>query len=130
MKKFILLSALFVASCSSPPEPPKVDWKGNAEVMNSQLPDWKATQGIIKSDKVTGRWSQVLRGFTPENRLYNDAVFYAVAHSDRIVIETSDSSDYFTAKTWLREHGATGVIEFKPLYSAWGVRTTNIYVQR
>lgn len=130
MKRIILLSALFIASCSSPPEPPKVDWKGKPEVMNSQLPDWKATQGVIKSDKVTGRWSQVLRGFTPENRLYNDAVFYAVAHSDRIVIETSDSGAYFTAKAWLREHGATGVIEYKPLYSAWVGRTTNIYVQR
>lgn len=130
MKKLILLTSLFIAACSSPPEPPKVDWNAKPEVMNGQSIDWQANQGVIKSDKVTGRWSQVLRGFTPENRLYNDAVFYAVAHSDRIVIETSDNSAYFPAKAWLREHGATGVIEYKPLHRALNIRTTNIYVQR
>ncbi|EBC1407505.1 conjugal transfer protein [Salmonella enterica] len=130
MKKVMLVFVFFATACSSPPEAPKVDWKGNAEVMNSHAIDWQANQGVIKSDSVTGQWSQVLRGFKPENRLYDDAVFYAVAHSDRIVVETSESGAYFTAKRWLQEHGATGVIEYRKNNDNFGLKTTNIYVAR
>ena len=130
MKKVMLVFVFLATACSSPPEAPKVDWKGNAEVMNSHAIDWQANQGVIKSDSVTGQWSQVLRGFKPENQLYDDAVFYAVAHSDRIVVETSESGAYFTAKRWLQEHGATGVIEYQTKPYSLGLKTTNIYIQK
>lgn len=130
MRKLILLFIFVTAACSSPPEAPKVDWKGNAEVMNSHAIDWQDNQGVIKSDSVTGHWSKVLRGFKPENRLYDDAVFYAVAHSDRVVVETSESSAYFISKRWLKEQGATGVIEYRKINDNFGLKTTNIYVAR
>ncbi|HHV4851207.1 TPA: cag pathogenicity island Cag12 family protein [Klebsiella pneumoniae] len=130
MKKVMLVFVFLATACSSPPEAPKVDWKGSAEVMNSHAIDWQANQGVIKSDSVTGQWSQVLRGFKPENRLYDDAVFYAVAHSDRIFVETSESGAYFTAKRWLQEHGATGVIEYRKNNDNFGLKTTNIYVAK
>lgn len=130
MKKIALVLVFFAAACSSPPEAPQVNWKGSTDVMNSHAIDWRASQGIIKSDKVTGQWSQILHDFKPENQLYHDAVFYAVAHSDRIVVETTDSGAYFVAKHWLRQQGATGVIEYRKKTNNTGIKVTNIYVQK
>ncbi|WP_407254285.1 hypothetical protein [Escherichia coli] len=53
MKKLILLSAIVMSGCSSPPEPPQVNWSDKPETMNSQLPDWQPTNQVVKSDKVT-----------------------------------------------------------------------------
>ncbi|WP_289347319.1 cag pathogenicity island Cag12 family protein [Pantoea stewartii] len=130
MKKCVLFLAFLAAACSSPPEPPQVNWQGYADVVNGHAIGWHASRGVIKSDNVMAKWSQSLHGFTPENRLYDDAVFYAVAHSDRVIIVASNGNDYFVAKRWLREHGATGVIEFQNRLDCFGIKNTDIYFQR
>ncbi|EBE2365209.1 conjugal transfer protein [Salmonella enterica] len=129
MKKLLLLSIFLLGACSSPPEAPKVDWDKKEEVMNTQLMAWSPTDHVIKSDVVNGHWQQKITGFVPENRFYNDSVFYAVAHSKRIIVETSGSTAFFTAKNWLRQHGATGLIEYRnnqPCITC----NTNIYFGR
>ena len=98
MKKLILLSAIVMSGCSSPPEPPQVNWSDKPETMNSQLPDWQPTNQVVKSDKVTSTWMKVITNFSPENRLYDDSVFYAVAHSPVIIVETTNGGDFFIAK--------------------------------
>lgn len=129
MKKLVLISVLFLAACSSPPEPPQVDWKNKGEVMNTELMQWQPTFTIIKSDAVKSSWEKVITNFTPENRLYDDAVFYAIAHSDTIIVETNNNGvDYFTAKNWLRAHGAYGVIQFKNKTDCITCRSTNVYL--
>ncbi|HBW9136120.1 TPA: conjugal transfer protein, partial [Klebsiella pneumoniae] len=102
MKKMLMVSVLFLSACSSPPEPPQVDWEQNPETVNTQLMDWQPTYSVIKSDKVNSSWVKVIHNFRPENRLYDDAVFYSVAHSDSVIVETSNGTDFFTAKNWLR----------------------------
>ncbi|HDT5032197.1 TPA: conjugal transfer protein [Escherichia coli] len=130
MKKIILLAAVIMSGCSSPPEPPQVDWGNKPESMNSQLPSWQPTNRVIKSEKVTSTWMKVVRNFLPENRLYDDSVFYAVAHSPEIIVEASNGSDFFTAKKWLRNNGAYGVIQYRYKSNGFGVRSTNIYFER
>ncbi|EJJ8281093.1 conjugal transfer protein [Salmonella enterica] len=129
MKKLLLLSIFLLGACSSPPEAPKVDWDKKEDVMNTQLMAWSSTDHVLKSDVVNGHWQQKITGFVPENRFYNDAVFYAVAHSKRVVVETSGSTDFFNAKAWLRKNGAEGVIEYrsnKPCVMC----TTTLYLEK
>ncbi|HAW2529992.1 TPA: conjugal transfer protein, partial [Escherichia coli] len=76
---------------------------------------WTPTSNVIKSDNINSLWSKVLPDFKPENRLYDDSVFYAVAHSEKIVVRTSSFDSYWSAKDWLRKNDATGVIEYQPL---------------
>ena len=52
MKKMLMVSVLFLSACSSPPEPPQVDWEQNPETVNTQLMDWQPTYSVIKSDKI------------------------------------------------------------------------------
>ena len=130
MKKLILLSAIVMSGCSSPPEPPQVNWSDKPETMNSQLPDWQPTNQVVKSDKVTSTWMKVITNFSPENRLYDDSVFYAVAHSPVIIDETTNGGDIFIAKKWLRNNGAYGVIQYRYKSNGFGVRSTNIYFER
>ncbi|WP_407228289.1 hypothetical protein [Escherichia coli] len=61
--------------------------------MNS-VPDWQPTNQVVKSDKVTSTWMKVITNFSPENRLYDDSVFYAVAHSSVIIVETTNGGDF------------------------------------
>jgi len=75
MKKVVLTALLFLSACSSPPEPPQVDWKQDPATMNSQLMDWQPTFTVIKSDQVNSSWVKLIRNFSPENRLYSDDVF-------------------------------------------------------
>lgn len=130
MKRIVLAGFVFLSACSSPPEPPQVDSKKNPETMNSQLMDWQPTFTVIKSDRVNSSWIKVIKNFTPENRLYDDAVFYAVAHSDSIIIESSRGEDFFTAKNWLRSNGAYGLIQYRYKRDEFGVKSINIYLQK
>ncbi|MDJ4048334.1 cag pathogenicity island Cag12 family protein, partial [Salmonella enterica] len=68
--------------------------------------------------------------FKPENRLYDDSVFYAVAHSEEIVVRTSSFDSYWSAKDWLRKNGATGVIEYQPLKRWLNNDYVEIYLSR
>ena len=130
MKKIIFITSILLSGCSSPPEPPQVDWNGKPDTVNSQLPDWQPTYQVIKADKVSSSWMKTISGFKPENRLYDDSVFYAVAHSPVIIVETNNGTDFFTAKKWLRSNGAYGVIQYSCKVSGFGVRSTNIYFER
>ncbi|HBR6621186.1 TPA: conjugal transfer protein [Klebsiella pneumoniae] len=130
MKKMLMVSVLFLSACSSPPEPPQVDWKQNPETVNAQLMDWQPTYSVIKSDKVNSSWVKVIHDFRPENRLYDDAVFYSVAHSDSVIVETSNGKDFFTAKNWLRANGANGVIQYRYKMKCLSCRTTSVYLSR
>ena len=130
MKKIALSCLLFLSACSSPPEPPQVDWEGNPENMNSKLMDWEPTFAVIKADKVNSSWTKVIRNFYPENRLYSDDVFYAVAHSDSVIVESSHGDDFFTAKNWLRSNGAYGVIRYRYKADSFGVKKVSVYLQR
>ena len=130
MKKILMISILVLTACSSPPEPPQVEWEKTPEVMNTQIMNWKPTSGVIKSDNINSSWSKVLPGFKPENRLYDDSVFYAVAHSEKIVVRTSSFDSYWSAKDWLRKNGATGVIEYQPLKRWLNNDYVEIYLSR
>ncbi|EAW8461779.1 cag pathogenicity island Cag12 family protein [Salmonella enterica] len=131
MKKLALISVIVLAACSSPPEPPQVDWKQEPQAMNASMIQWQPTFTVIRSGAVSGTWEKVITNFVPENRLYDDAVFYAVAHSDTIIVETNNNGvDYFTAKSWLRTHGAYGVIQFKNKTDCVTCRSTNVYLIR
>ncbi len=66
MKKMLMVSVLFLSACSSPPEPPQVDWEQNPETVNTQLMDWQPTYSVIKSDKVNSSWIKVIHDFRPE----------------------------------------------------------------
>ncbi|ECZ5471009.1 conjugal transfer protein [Salmonella enterica subsp. enterica serovar Oslo] len=127
MKKILMVSIILLAACSSPPEPPQVDWKKKPETINSEMMNYKSTYSVIKSDNVNGKWSKEIRNFKPENRLYDDAVFYAVTHSDRIVVSTSSADGFWIAKDWLIKNGATCVIEYQPVINCLTCRETNLY---
>ncbi|HFF7121841.1 TPA: cag pathogenicity island Cag12 family protein, partial [Klebsiella pneumoniae] len=62
--------------------------------------------------------------------LYDDAVFYSVAHSDSVIVETSNGTDFFTAKNWLRANGANGVIQYRYKMNCFSCRTTSVYLSR
>ncbi|EED2840856.1 conjugal transfer protein [Salmonella enterica subsp. enterica serovar Oranienburg] len=130
MKKMLMVCILFLSACSFPPEPPQVEWEKRPEVMNTQIMNWTPTSGVIKSGNISSSWSKVLSGFRPENRLYDDSVFYAVAHSEKIVVRTSSFGGYWTAKNWLRRNGATGVIEYQPLKRLLNNDYVEIYLSR
>ncbi|HDN7368044.1 TPA: conjugal transfer protein [Salmonella enterica subsp. enterica serovar Chester] len=130
MKKMIMVCILFLIACSSPPEPTQVEWEKRPEVMNTQIISWTPTSGVIKSDNINSSWSKVLSDFSPENRLYDDSVFYAVTHSEKIVIRASSFNNYWTAKDWLRRNGATCVIEYQPLKSWLKNDYVEIYLSR
>lgn len=70
-----MISILVLTACSSPPEPPQVEWEKMPEVMNTQIMNWTPTSNVIKSDNINSLWSKVLPDFKPENRLYDDSVF-------------------------------------------------------
>ncbi|EEW2245691.1 cag pathogenicity island Cag12 family protein [Yersinia enterocolitica] len=130
MKKVVLTALLFLSACSSPPEPPQVDWKQDPATMNSQLMDWQPTFTVIKSDRVNSSWVKLIRNFSPENRLYSDDVFFAVAHSDSVIVESSRGDDFFTAKNWLRSNGAYGLIQYRYKPDDFGIKSINIYLQK
>ncbi|HFW0766728.1 TPA: cag pathogenicity island Cag12 family protein [Salmonella enterica subsp. enterica serovar Chester] len=130
MKKMLMVSVLFLSACSSPPKPPQVDWKQNPETVNTQLMDWQPTYSVIKSDEINSSWDKIIYNFKAENRFYDDSVFYAVAHSERIVVSASSADGYWIAKDWLRKNGAAGVIEYQPLKTWLNKSTVSIYFSR
>jgi len=133
MKKILLplLATFIIVGCSSPPPPPKVEWDKKKEVMNSDIMSWRPNYQIIKSDKVTSTWGKEIVNFAPENSLYDDTTFYAIAHSDRIIVETNNENlNFFEVKSWLRSHGAYGLIEFKRNTDCLTCTQTNVYLIR
>ncbi|ENN8378711.1 conjugal transfer protein [Providencia rettgeri] len=130
MKKTVWLCVFLLTACSSsPPEAPKVDWGKKGYPMNTQLMIWTPTQTIIKSDEVNEKWQKQIDNFIPENRLYDDAVFYAIAHANKIIIEVNGGNEFLKTKTWLQAHGANAVIEYQSKPN-WLKNSTTIYLIR
>lgn len=121
---------LLLAGCSSPPPPTPVAWEKPAAPMNSTLPQWSDNNVTVTAPAVTGRWSTVLYAFNDSDTAYSPAVYYAVAHSPRIVVATSGGASFFTAKHWLRKHGAKGVIQYQPTIRCLTCHETDVYLAR
>lgn len=121
---------LLLAGCSSPPPPPPVEWDKPAAPMNGTLPQWSDNNVTVTAPAVTGRWSTVLYAFNGSETVYTPEVYYAVAHSPRIVVATPGGASFFTAKNWLRKHGAKGVIQYQPKIHCLTCNETDVYLAR
>ncbi|MCU6278885.1 cag pathogenicity island Cag12 family protein [Enterobacter quasiroggenkampii] len=112
MRKLLVIPGLLLlVSCSSPPEPAPVEWENPPAQMNTSFPHWSENDVIVTAP-ASGHWSHTVTGFTPSN-IYPPETFYAVAHASQIVVSTSSGQQFFQAKSWLRKHGAKGVITYR-----------------
>lgn len=130
MNKKLIFGAVFIlAGCSSPPPPPPVDWKGNQEILNTGLPAWKENNILIPSLSVSGRWSNIIRDFSPHTP-YTADIYYSVLHSPFVMVATTSSESFFSTKSWLRQHGAKGVIRYQAKVDCLNCNSTDIYLSR
>ncbi|EEB2532074.1 Cag pathogenicity island protein Cag12 [Salmonella enterica] len=129
VKHTIFITSL-LCGCSSPPPPVPVEWDKPSTSVNITMPQWDDNNIIIPSREVNGKWSAVIRATNFDDTLWTPAVFYAAAHSPRIVISTPSGDNFFKAKSWLRQHGAKGVIEYQPALNCIACSETSIYFSR
>lgn len=108
-----LCIALLLAGCSSPPEPPAVNWKQSGEDLNTAIPAWHESTGVVHAPVVTGHWLHTFT-YTGSEQAMTPGGWFAIAHSTAITIESPDSATFFAAKIWLQQHGATAVIAWLP----------------
>ncbi|EHM4620424.1 Cag pathogenicity island protein Cag12 [Salmonella enterica] len=127
---FIIFFLALLAGCSSPPPPPPVDWKSAPEPENTTLPQWQPNNAFIKAPEISGRWSKVIYNFRGDSETWTPDVFYAVLHSQYIVVATSPKADFFAAKAWLRQHGAKGVIHYQAKNDCMTCDSVDIYLMR
>lgn len=125
---FVAMATL-LAGCSSPPEPLPVEWDKPAVQMNTGLPRWEPDDVVIPSPVVTGHWSQHIARFDPGD-MFAPEIWYAVAHSSRVVVSAPDSQRYFMAKAWLRDGGYKGVTEYRQQGRCFTCNTTEIFFYR
>ena len=83
--KVIMLAAI-VTGCSSPPPPVPVEWDKAAAPLNTSLPQWSDNNVIVPSPTVNGKWTSSISAQSFYDTIWTPAVFYAVAHSTRIVV--------------------------------------------
>lgn len=128
--KCLLIGALLVISgCSSPPEPPAVKWDKPLSPTNSQLPLWQKNHVVTPSSVITGHWMRVITDFHVGQIWLPDS-WYTVVHSTQIAVAAKDGTTFFTAKNWLRQHGATGLITYRPKIPCLTCNTTDLYFYR
>lgn len=125
--KIIMLTAI-VTGCSSPPPPVPVEWDKAANPLNTSLPQWSDNSVIIHSPTVNDKWALSISAQSFQDTTWTPAVFYAVAHSTRIVVTTQSTTDFFDTKNWLLQNGAKGVIEYQPVFNCLTCRETTIYL--
>jgi len=101
-----------LSGCSSPQEPVQPDWDKPGEEMNTMLSQWSTNRVILRSPRVDGHWS-IKMTFNPD-AVYPPNLWYAVAHSNQVIVKAPDGDRYFRAKDWLRNNGYSGVITFQP----------------
>lgn len=125
----ILLFLLVISGCSSPPLPVPVEWDKPGQSVNIGLPQWRDNPVIIPSPMIKDKWllSIHARDFNETHWTWTPAVFYAVAHSARIVVAAPSGAEFFTAKNWLRRYDAKGVIEYQPVSGCLTCSDTRIY---
>lgn len=119
-----------LAGCSSPPEPVAVGWEAPPTALNSTLPQWQENGVVVRSPEVNGNWSLRLADFDGGNGRYGPDVYYAVAHSSRIVVITNSSGAWFATKAWLQAHGATATIEFSRQLACLTCNRVDVYLTR
>ena len=126
----MLLFSLALSGCSSPPPQVPVEWDKTGQSVNTGLPQWRDNPVIIPSPVVKDTWllSIHARNFNETN--WTPAVFYAVAHSARIVVAAPSGAEFFTAKNWRRSNGAYGLIQYRYKRDEFGVKSINIYLQK
>ncbi|EKT0033581.1 Cag pathogenicity island protein Cag12 [Salmonella enterica] len=127
--KLALLAAL-ITGCSSPPPPVPVEWDEPARPLNSRIPQWNDNNVIVPSPVISGQWSSSISAYNFEDSIWTPAVFYAIAHSSRIVVTSQTGGSFFDAKNWLRRNGARGIIEYQPVFKCLTCRETTIYFSR
>lgn len=129
-KMTVIILAAIVTGCSSPPPPVPVEWDKAAAPLNTRLPQWRDKNVIVPSPTVNGKWTSSVSAQSFHDTTWTPAVFYAVAHSTRIVVSAQPRTDFFNARNWLRQNGAKGVIEYQPVFNCLTCRETTIYFSR
>ncbi|AYC19693.1 hypothetical protein DZA65_02815 [Dickeya dianthicola] len=102
---------VMLSGCASPPEPVQPAWDTPGAAVNATLPQWSENRIVVASPDVDGRWSTSIV-FSPE-AIYPAGVWYAVAHSEQVVVNAPDGASYFRAKSWLRKHGYRAVVTYQ-----------------
>lgn len=123
----MLLFSLVLSGCSSPPPPVPVEWDKPGQSVNTGLLQWRDNLVIIPSTVVKDTWLLTIHSQNFNEIRWTTAVFYAVAHSARVVVSTPSGAEFFTAKNWLRRYGAKGVIEYQPVSGCLTCSDTHIY---
>ena len=129
-KMTVIILAAIVTGCSSPPPPVPVEWDKAAEPLNTRLPQWRDNNVTVPSPTVNGKWTLSVSTHSFHDTTWTPAVFYAAAHSTRIVVSAQSGTDFFNARNWLRQNGAKGVIEYQPVFNCLTCRETTIYFSR
>lgn len=126
----VIILAAIITGCSSPPPPVPVAWDKAAEPLNTRLPQWRDNNVTVPSPTVNGKWTLSVSTHSFHDTTWTPAVFYAAAHSTRIVVSAQSGTDFFNARNWLRQNGAKGVIEYQPVFNCLTCRETTIYFSR
>lgn len=129
-KMTVIILATIITGCSSPPPPVPVAWDKAAEPLNTRLPQWRDNNVTVPSPTVNGKWTLSVSTHSFHDTTWTPAVFYAAAHSTRIVVSAQSGTDFFNARNWLRQNGAKGVIEYQPVFNCLTCRETTIYFSR
>ncbi|HBS3655435.1 TPA: cag pathogenicity island Cag12 family protein [Klebsiella pneumoniae] len=129
-KMTVIILAAIITECSSPPPPVPVAWDKAAEPLNTRLPQWRDNNVTVPSPTVNGKWTLSVSTHSFHDTTWTPAVFYAAAHSTRIVVSAQSGTDFFNARNWLRQNGAKGVIEYQPVFNCLTCRETTIYFSR
>lgn len=129
-KMTAIILAAIITGCSSPPPPVPVAWDKAAEPLNTRLPQWRDNNVTVPSPTVNGKWTLSVSTHSFHDTTWTPAVFYAAAHSTRIVVSAQSGTDFFNARNWLRQNGAKGVIEYQPVFNCLTCRETTIYFSR
>ncbi|MDT3268730.1 hypothetical protein QNL75_27115 [Pseudomonas amygdali pv. morsprunorum] len=136
MKKILFgvsaVVSLAMGGCSSPPQPAAVDFDQKPDAVNAALPRLVMTHEVIKSAQANGPWSLTLADFQGDQRSYDTAFYYALAHADLIELDTHNLADAERTRKWLIEHGATAPIQANrkvepalPVSRTWKHETTS-----
>ena len=129
-KMTVIILAAIITGCSSPPPPVPVAWDKAAEPLNTRLQQWRDNNVTVPSPTVNGKWTLSVSTHSFHDTTWTPAVFYAAAHSTRIVVSAQSGTDFFNARNWLRQNGAKGVIEYQPVFNCLTCRETTIYFSR
>ncbi|HBM2948652.1 TPA: Cag pathogenicity island protein Cag12 [Klebsiella michiganensis] len=123
----MLLFSLVLSGCSSPPPPMPVEWDKPGQSVKTGLPQWRDNPVIIPSPVVKDKWLLSIHARNFNEIRCTPAVFYAVAHSARIVVAAPSGSAFFKAKSWLHQHGSKAVIEYQPVSGCLTCSDIRIY---